>query len=111
MPCNGLILTKKTNKSVCMKPKKGLRKFKIIRPQPSSQCGWLTHFKIFFLLGLLRALANSQSLFESESDSGNDSSNSEASSILVMPLVPKDDGSDDAASRIDVDAFGRCNGV
>lgn len=54
---------------------------------------------------------HSQSLFESESDSGNDSSNSEASSILVMPLAPNDDGSDDAASLIDVDAFGRCNGV
>lgn len=70
-----------------------------------------TYFKTFFLFGLFRALANSQSLFESESDSGNDSSNSEASSILVMPLVPRDDGKDVAASRIDVDAFGRCNGV
>lgn len=70
-----------------------------------------THFKTFFLFGRFLTAENSQSLFESVSDSGNDSSNSEASSILVIPLVPNDDGSDDAVSRVDADVFGRCNGV
>lgn len=70
-----------------------------------------TYFRTFFLFGLFRTVENSQSLFESESDSGNDSSNSEASSILVIPLAPKDDGSDDAVSRVVVDVFGRCKGV
>lgn len=70
-----------------------------------------TYFSTFFLFGRCLTAVRSQSLFESESDSGNDSSNSEASSILVIVLAPKDDGSDDAVSRMVVDVFGRCNGV
>lgn len=70
-----------------------------------------TYFITFFLFGRFLAVEKLQSLPESLSDSASDSSNSEASSIFVIPLASKDDGNDDAVSRVDVDAFGLCNGV
>lgn len=68
------------------------------------------YLMVFFLLiFVLLRVEKSQSLPESLSADSKDSSNSDASSILVIPLVPNDDGNDDAVSLGEM--FGLWSGV